>query len=238
MAIQLISTPWIIHLQRIHQLICISDMIWIELISYRISHIIITAIISSPIIISSHVSYHFPSFFSIILSQDTQKMGKPSNFLRSPEGEGPGDEQHYIQRMRGTLGLDERHGKSGRCFSPHQPRQPRFDQGWIFVATPSRTWEHPLWVLLDPYKFPSVFRDSWLGILPQNLNMEPENRPLEKGSTSSKSWFLGSMLVFGGVVWERGPMLFGGPWKSHWLDEDDVFFFRNSLGEAWQGSLN
>ena len=56
MAIQLISTPWIIHVQRIHQLICISDIIWIELISYHITHIIIsyhilTCFISFPIII-------------------------------------------------------------------------------------------------------------------------------------------------------------------------------------------
>ena len=29
--------------------------------------------------------------------------------------------------------------------------------------------------------------------------MEPENHPLEKENTSSKSSFLGSMLVFGGV---------------------------------------
>ena len=68
-------------------------MIWIEYLSYHIIsyhtisyHIIsyhsyhITSIISSPII-SSHVSYHFLSYFSIILSQDTQKMGKPSNIF-------------------------------------------------------------------------------------------------------------------------------------------------------------
>ena len=38
------------------------------------------------------------------------------------------------------------------------------------------------------------------------------------------------MLVFGGVVWERGPMFFGGPWKSHWFDEDDVFFSKRPWG--------
>ena len=34
---------------------------------------------------------------------------------------------------------------------------------------------------------------------PLKFNMEPENHPLEKENTSSKSSFLGSMLVFGGV---------------------------------------
>ena len=36
---------------------------------------------------------------------------------------------------------------------------------------------------------------------PPKFNMEPENHPLvEKENTSSKSSFLGSMLVFGGVL--------------------------------------
>ena len=35
---------------------------------------------------------------------------------------------------------------------------------------------------------------------PPKFNMEPENHPLEKEKTSSKSSFLGSMLVFRGIV--------------------------------------
>ena len=36
---------------------------------------------------------------------------------------------------------------------------------------------------------------------PPKFNMEPENHPLEKEKTSSKSSLLGSMLIFGGVFW-------------------------------------
>ena len=38
-----------------------------------------------------------------------------------------------------------------------------------------------------------------LAYTPPKFNMEPENHPMEKENTSSKSSFLGSMLVFGGV---------------------------------------
>ena len=45
---------------------------------------------------------------------------------------------------------------------------------------------------------------------PPKFNMEPENHPLEKENTSSKSSFLGSMLVFGGVhiVFEKPSRIF------------------------------
>ena len=36
-------------------------------------------------------------------------------------------------------------------------------------------------------------------VTPRKFNMEPENHQLEKENTSSKSSFLGSMLVFEGV---------------------------------------
>ena len=60
--------------------------------------------------------------------------------------------------------------------------------------------------------------------------MEPQNHPLEKEKTSSKSSFLGSMLVFGGVKFLSD--FFLGHKKSKVFD----FFFdanNHAPPEAW-----
>ena len=45
----------------------------------------------------------------------------------------------------------------------------------------------------------TIFSDTQMGNTPGKINMEPENKPLGKGETSSKPSFSGSILILGGV---------------------------------------
>ena len=51
----------------------------------------------------------------------------------------------------------------------------------------------------DPERIPGDMLLNTLPYTPGKINMEPENIPLEKGKSSSKPSFSGSILIFGGV---------------------------------------